>query len=84
MKRNIGFYAQDVLPIIPESVYDTKEIINEGETTKLGMQYVMIVPVLTKAIQEQQAIIESQKAEIEQLKTQYNDLLQRIITLENK
>jgi len=84
MNRNLGFYAQEVLPIIPEVVFDTKETLIEGEPTRLYMQYVFLVPVLTKAIQEQQAIIESQKAEIEQLKTQYNELLQRIITLENK
>jgi len=78
----IGFSAQQVISIIPESVYDTKERIdsdgnliidstdvvgvgttsNESvdigttseqvEMTKLGMEYVSLVPVLVKALQE--------------------------------
>jgi hypothetical protein len=76
-KPRIGFYAQDVMSVIPESVFDTKEVIKEGESTKLGMEYVALIPVLTKAIQEQQTIINQQQNQI-------NDLLQRIIQLENK
>lgn len=66
-KPHIGFYAQDVIGIVPEAVNDTKEIINEGEPTKLSMSYVSLIPILTKAIQEQQEIIEQLKARIEAL-----------------
>ena len=45
-------------------------MIPKSDDTKLEMEYVQLIPVLTKAIQEQQALIE--------------DLKNRISTLENK
>ena len=55
---NLGFIAQDVLPIIPEAVQsdidDTEEYY--------AMNYANLVPVLTKAIQEMNTkIIELEK-----------------------
>jgi hypothetical protein len=49
---HLGFIAQQVHPIIPESVFDTDEVIKEGEPTKLGMEYVALIPVLVNAIKE--------------------------------
>ena len=81
----LGFGAQTTQPIIPETVRDTGdcidgyeqpededslEMIPKSDDTKLEMEYVQLIPVLTKAIQEQQALIE--------------DLKNRINTLENK
>ena len=60
----LGFVAQQVNPILPEVVYDTKEEIAEGEPTKLAMQYVALIPVLVKAMQEQQAMIEALQARL--------------------
>ena len=55
---NLGFIAQDVLPIIPEAVQtdidDTEEYY--------AMNYVNLVPVLTKAIQELNTKFEEYKA----------------------
>lgn len=78
--RKLGFGAQTTQPIIPEAVFDTKECVDgyiqtddietqipQSEDTKLGMEYVQLVPVLTKAIQDQQQIIESLKSRIEAL-----------------
>lgn len=78
--RKLGFGAQTTLPIIPEAVFDTDECVDgytstddmdkqipNSEDTKLGMEYVQLVPVLTKAIQDQQQIIESLKSRIETL-----------------
>jgi hypothetical protein len=78
--RKLGFGAQTTLPIIPEAVFDTDECVDgytstdemdkqipNSEDTKLGMEYVQLVPVLTKAIQDQQQIIESLKSRIEAL-----------------
>jgi hypothetical protein len=59
----LGFIAQDLINIIPEVVFT-----GDDENKTLGVYYSDIIPVLTKAIQEQQAIIESQKNEIERLK----------------
>lgn len=51
--QDIGFIAQEVKEIIPEIVYG-----KEGELT---LSYGQIAPVLVKAVQEQQAMIEKLK-----------------------
>ena len=89
--RTLGFGASASQEIIPESVFDTGNCIDgydehpehegmnqpKSDDTELGMDYVQLIPVLTKAIQEQQQIIEG-------LKAQNESLIQRIEILENK
>jgi hypothetical protein len=69
--KKIGFIAQQVLPLVPESVFDTGEVI-EGEPedapTKLGMEYVALIPVLVNAVKELSAELNSVKAELATLK----------------
>lgn len=79
--QRLGFGAQTTQQIIPEAVYDTGECVHGYDTdpddetvstpksddTILAMEYVQLVPVLTKAIQDQQQIIESLKSRIEAL-----------------
>jgi len=60
-EHQLGFIAQDIGVIIPESVHF------DGY---MGVDYQSIIPILTKAIQEQQAQIETLK--------------QRLLILENK
>jgi hypothetical protein len=62
-ENDLGFIAQDVAEIIPEAV-DT------NWNSDLLMRYESIIPILTKAIQEQNILIKA--------------LEQRIINLENK
>jgi hypothetical protein len=62
-EKDLGFIAQDVAEIIPEAV-------NTNWNSDLLFRYESLIPILTKAIQEQQAQIEALK--------------QRIINLENK
>lgn len=64
--KQVGFIAQEVQTLVPEVVTGKEGYISKGET--LGITYSNLVPVLTKAIQEQQAMIEQLKAEIEALK----------------
>lgn len=71
--RKLGFLAQDLQPIVPEVVSDT-EWINDGKghlTSKkaeaLGVYYSDLIPVLVKAIQEQQAQIEQLEQRIKAL-----------------
>jgi len=71
----IGFIAQDLKPIVPEAVNGTEGDIEKGET--LGITYSSLIPVLTKAIQEQQQQLEAQQKLIQ-------SLLERLETLENK
>jgi hypothetical protein len=64
----VGFIAQDVQKIIPEVVSGKEGDLAKGET--LGLSYGNMVPVLVKAIQEQQATIEAQQKQIDELKAQ--------------
>jgi trimeric autotransporter adhesin len=58
---HLGFLAQEMQALIPEAVHDA------GNGQPLGMQYSELIPVLVKAIQEQEALMESIKATIEKL-----------------
>jgi hypothetical protein len=53
--RQMGFTAQAVQEIFPE-------LVTEGKEGKLFLNYFGLIPVLTRAIQEQQAQIEALKA----------------------
>jgi hypothetical protein len=59
--KSLGFIAQDIGLIIPETI---------SWETPFSVYYQYLIPILTKAIQEQQALIKA--------------LEQRILTLENK
>ena len=66
--EKLGFIAQQVQPLVPQSVFDTGEHI-EGEPedapTKLGMEYVALIPVLVNAIKELSAENEILKARLD-------------------
>jgi hypothetical protein len=62
-ERNLGFIVEDMFPVIPE----VTGTMNNGD---MYLDMTKLIPVLTKAIQEQQALIKA--------------LEQRIINLENK
>ena len=59
--RSAGLIAQDVQKVLPEAV-------SEIDINTLGVKYTETIPLLVKAIQEQQAIIEKMQAEIDELK----------------
>ncbi|MEI6750727.1 MAG: tail fiber domain-containing protein, partial [Bacteroidota bacterium] len=59
--NQVGFIAQEVQQIIPEVVTGKEGDLSKGES--LGIVYSNLVPVLTKAIQDQQALIEKLLAE---------------------
>ncbi len=56
-KRDLGFIAQDVQKVLPE-------LVTADKRGYLGMNYSGVIPVLTRAIQEQQAEIEKLKGEL--------------------
>lgn len=64
---NLGFIAQEMAQLVPEAV------IVEGDT--YGMKYADLIPVLTKAIQEQQTEIEALKKENEVLRSKTSQVL---------
>lgn len=71
--EKLGLIAQEVLPVVPQAVkthdYELTEdednpTINRVELERLGMNYSTLIPVLIKAIQEQQTKIEELEARL--------------------
>lgn len=68
---NLGFIAQEVLPIVPESVrYDELNDI-------YSMEYTALIPILVEGIKEQQKIIEAQQKQIDKLKELVNQYIEK-------
>ena len=59
-KKRLGFIAQDFQE-------DFAEVVNENSEGILGLRYTETIPILMKAIQEQQTIIEDLKSRIKTL-----------------
>jgi hypothetical protein len=71
-RKTVGFIAQDWVDDLPEIVNASKglDVDDENDTDEyLGLEYQGVIPVLTKAIQEQQTMIEDLKARIETLES---------------
>ena len=64
--RQVGFIAQDVAATVQGTGYE-KAVVQEAGGN-LALAETKLIPLLVKAIQEQQAQIEALKKEIEQLK----------------
>jgi len=63
-----GFLAHEVQDIVPEAVAGEKDAVDdEGNPVYQGIDQSKLVPLLTKAIQEQQELINNLTARIEQL-----------------
>jgi hypothetical protein len=63
-ERNYGFMAHELQEVVPYVVTGTKDGMFEDEPQMQGLDYSKLVPVLVKAIQEQQAQIEELKLKI--------------------
>lgn len=72
-KKEIGFIAQEVAKVIPEMVS-----IPENSEDLYGLYYNMLIPVLTKAIQEQQEKISASENRIEALEKQNQTMLEEL------
>lgn len=59
-QAHLGLLAQEVEPIIPEAV-----VHGAAPDEPLGMNYSTLIPVLIKAIQEQQTVLEQQSARLD-------------------
>jgi len=71
--NKLGFIAQEVESIIPEAVFDTLEELDghqEGDRTKLGMEYVQLIPVLVNAIKELSAEVDTLKTKVAALEAE--------------
>ncbi len=66
---NLGFSAQELQQIIPDAVVAEKgKTPEDADHTYYGVKYAEIIPVLVKAIQEQQELIEQLRKEVNELK----------------
>ena len=65
--KQVGFIAQEVKKLVPEVVTGKEGDLKKGEI--LGITYANLVPVLTKAIQEQQTIIDNQNKRLSKLES---------------
>jgi hypothetical protein len=64
-ERMDGVIAHELAEIIPYAVYGEKDAVNiDGKINPQGVDYSKIVPVLVKAIQEQQEEINSLKSQL--------------------
>lgn len=70
--KSIGFIAQELYKVLPEAVNKPADEANG----LYAVSYTTIVPLLTKAIQEQQAQIETQEERIIQLEKEVKALMQ--------
>jgi hypothetical protein len=71
--KQIGVIAQELEPLFPGMIDETSDIDMEGNdlgTTTKSVKYSVFVPMLIKAIQEQQTIINDIKAELDNVKTE--------------
>ncbi len=77
-KSTIGFIAQEVYKVVPEAAVSPRD----ENTGFWSVDYEKIIPILTKAVQEQQQIIDLQNKLVENQNKKINDLQQRLEKLE--
>ena len=77
--RQLGFFAQEVQSALGEEVVNTPP-----EGGNWGIYDRGIIAMLTKAMQEQQVVIQQLTSTIEDLTSTIQDLTSRIEVLENK
>ena len=64
--------AQELQKILPDLVHESVD-----KDKLLSVNYTAIIPILTKGIQEQQAIIEDQKKRLDTLEKLVNELIKK-------
>ncbi len=70
-EKQIGFIAQEILQVIPE-------VVEKNEGGKYSMSYGNITALLTKAMQEQQELIENQNRRIVELEVQLKNIMTKL------
>jgi len=83
----IGFIAQEMEPIFPSLVVSGAhpgENENDPFIEYKGINYIGLTPILVKAIQEQQIMIDSLKSENNNLKFEINDLKSKYESLQKR
>ena len=65
--REAGFIAQEVREILKELNYDDQGMLTEADDGFLSLRYNDLIPILVKAIQEQQAHISEQDIKLQNI-----------------
>jgi hypothetical protein len=73
-QKHLGFIAQELEQVFPKVIVDIDDA--DGTTVTKATKTNVLIPILVKALQEL-------SAKHETLQTKYDDLLQRVILLEN-
>ena len=83
--RMHGVMAHELQEILPYAVSGSKDAIDEnGKMVPQGVDYGKITPVLVKAIQEQDELINNLKKDKERLEQTIKEIQERLLKLENK
>jgi hypothetical protein len=77
---SFGFIAQELYKVLPEIVYKPLDDKNDF----WSVDYDKLIPFLTKAIQEQQAIIETLQKQLNEKETNYKALIEKQHDLEKQ
>jgi hypothetical protein len=70
--KQVGFIAQEVNKLVPEVITGVEGDLEKGEI--LGITYANLVPVLTKAIQEQQKQMDGLHSQLEEQRKKIEEL----------
>jgi hypothetical protein len=82
-KREAGFIAQDVEKIISELEIEDAGLLSRDSEGSLELRYNDFIPILTKAIQEQQQIIDNQNLKIESQQAEFDRLKAEVEALKS-
>tara|TARA_B000000441_G_C21585784_1_gene257045 strand:- start:240 stop:599 length:360 start_codon:yes stop_codon:yes gene_type:complete len=74
-QKTYGFIAQEVKKALKDSNISDEVIVVDFDEKYIGMKQTELIPVLTKAIQEQQTQIEKMQDEIKKL----NEMIAKIV-----
>ena len=72
--RQYGFTAQNLETVFPELVKLNPAKEKEQPVEFKAVNYIGLIPILTEAIQEQQALLDAKDKRIDDLQKQYDDL----------
>ena len=70
-EKQWGFIAQELEKVMPE-------LVHEDDNGYQSLNYTGVIPLLTKAMQEQQTEMDKQQKEIDQLKAQLQSIMKML------
>jgi chaperonin cofactor prefoldin len=80
-----GVLAHELQEVLPYAVSGSKDAIDEnGKMVPQGVDYGKLTPILVKAIQEQDEVINNLKKDKERLELSLKDIQERLLKLENQ